>query len=524
MFEKKKIKGLDTPHPKYSAKISAFRKMRDFLLGESAVKAGDYLRYFHGMRTNENVPGVKELNEQGQNYKEDAPFFALTKEAVKKHTDTLFSDPPVYVVGENDAQTGKKLFSQLMPHDVTPLEFLRKYIYQLIGMGRVGIHAKLNSIGEAQWFLYPVENIINWEFDTFGNLIWIILEEKVEKRIDPEYPTKVEYGCQYRVIYKTTAVENGAIIPAVEEVVYAKQETKEGREDNYEFTEVPDSRYIVKSVENEYITMIPFKITNISGDPKDVEEPPLLGLASLNLQHFNTSAIRQLTNNFCGPPAFKAIGLMDSAKNGGMFVLPPGGLVSLEEGGDLDHIEFKAESVGALDVWIKEIEKKAAVLSDNFVNPDSKEVPTSYRTEQLVRRMGDSSLEQVSTAASMDITSLFRFSLANFIKEGRAIVGRTPEEQKDSKVRIIFNKRFTVKNIDAAALSAKARLVKEGLLPMQDFHADLIDSRLIPEDRSVEETMALIEEYKIYKRFEEVEQDDKTVEEEIKKDVSDNTK
>lgn len=429
----------DYYHPVYARMCADYQTVRDCFIGSSAVKAAAD-RYLP------KLSGQSMLDYE--NYKRRALFFPITG----KTTSTL--------VGFATSQEPEVKF----PPEMAPLfkddqgsyqftEFYVRCLQENLLMGRYGvlIDAPISGAPLPKLITYAAEDIVNWFTDESGNLIWILLREMPLVQ-DPKNKFKLVQTVQYRYL----SIETG-----VYTVVVYDKEMK------------PISPEIRPTFRGQTINFIPITIFGASGVHVDVDMPPMLDIATINISHYLNSADLEWGRHFTGLPTPVVIGVDTGEK---MMIGGTSAWVLPNPEADAKYLEFLGQGLGSLENAMKEKVSLMATMSARLVDSSTK---GSEATETVrLRYMSETaSLKHlvIATEAGLNLVYTQYAQLMNF-----------------TRPTISLNKEILVTRLTAGELKELFQAHMNGQMSKENLIWNLRRSGLIDPTRTDEEEGAAI--------------------------------
>lgn len=324
----------DFGHPEYLKIVDDYTTIRDCFHGSRAIKnAGT--RYLPQL-------GGQDVNDY-ENYKRRALFFPITSKTVSTLVGfATAKDPEV----EHDSPLTPYFTDGVGSQQFT--EFYVRNIQETILMGRIGTLIDALPTGSQRPLLltYNAEHIINWSVADDGSLEWVLLREIVYVP-KPDKPFAYDVKTQYR----WCGLENSTY-------------TVKLLNDNLEVQST-----MVPSFRAQPINYVPFVCIGTSGVHMDVDQPPMLDIATINVSHYMTSADLEWGRHFVGLPTPVITGADSSTslKIGGTaaWVLP-------NEGSDAKYLEFLGQGLGSLENALQEKIGLMATMSARLLDSSTK--------------------------------------------------------------------------------------------------------------------------------------------------------
>lgn len=417
-----------TTHPEYDRSIESRSTCRDAIAGQERIKAGT-IRYLPASFAEDHPTLYKDFIKRA--YWLDVS--GRTKAAL---LGMVFRKPP-------EQEMGPRLSALIENIDGAgqSLEQVSKdTVGNLLEVGRHGLLVDYPSAAEGMdaeteaslglrpiISVYPAESIINWRFQSFGAarlLTLVTLREEIEEGLD-EYSHDTKY--QYRVLRLADGVYT--------QTLYDDQ-GQEIRE-----------QYAPRMAGGATFNHIPFHIMGAENNLPDVDQPPMLGLVSVNISHYQSTANVEETGWNIGQPML-SLDVGDSdyeefyALNGGTSDNPP----KFKFGSRFSFVskKGKAEIVQALDsdYNIKLCERKEAQMVMLGARLVQRGVQAETAEASRINASAEASvLDLLTTNASEGIEAALE-DMARFL-------GENPEQ-----VRFKLSNNFWESNLSSQDLMA----------------------------------------------------------------------
>lgn len=304
-----------TKHEQYESHFDRWKTMRDLLEGEDAIKA-EKSRYLPQPAGRSDDDFAK--------YIQRAQFFDATAKTADGMVGGIFRKPPVIDIPKvieyiEDDANGRS----------TPLaQFAKDVAQEVVGLGRAGVLVDMPDVPEvkrldeekllgadARLYLYRAESIINWSYARVGSsfqLSRVILHEIIDVQV-PDDEFAVEPTEAYRVLDLES--DDATVDTGVGYRVRLFQE-KDGE---FEMT----SEYRPTLPNGDRLAFIPFVFIGSGDNTADVDKPPLMDIANVNVGHYRNSADYEDAIFMVGQPTPVITGLDQQfiEKHKGQFVI-----------------------------------------------------------------------------------------------------------------------------------------------------------------------------------------------------------
>lgn len=243
---------------------------------------------------------------------------------------------------------------------------------------------------------YRAEQIINWRTERQGGdevLTMVVLEERVEVK-DEKDPFKNDAVCQFRVVLLRDGI-------CIQQLWRARTG---GIGDEYEL--YGDEVELMRRGDN--LTFIPFVFIGALNLSPDLEQPPLLDLADVNLGHWRNSVDLEHGLHLVALPTPWVSGA--KGRGDGAVDMGPGVRWELEVNGSAGMLEFTGQGLLAISNAMEEKKKQMASLGGRLLE----DAPTTAETMGAVklRHSGETaSLRTVAQSLEQGLTHVLQFCL-----------------------------------------------------------------------------------------------------------------
>lgn len=294
---------VNTTHPDYDSHFLDWQTIRSCVEGERAVKAAGKL--YLPSPDFSLISGKKEAETRYDEYKLRAVFYPVTGHTLTGYVGTVFAKEPAYKVPEplepymKDVDgVGTHLFQQA-----------QKVFRETLSLGRCGVlvdypqttapttrQQALALAVRPTAVIYTAESILNWRVQAFNGVRKLVL------LVLREYTTeaKNEFESEAVVYYRVLRLEEGRRYSV---------ETYKSKGQGEPASTGPRV-YPRDGTGNEW-DVIPFVAVGASNNDFDVDNPPLLDLALLNLAHYRNSADFEDSVHVVGQPTPVFTGLTE---------------------------------------------------------------------------------------------------------------------------------------------------------------------------------------------------------------------
>jgi hypothetical protein len=456
---------VDTPHKEVEDLAPSWQTVRDVVTGSRAVKnAGP--RYLPRLR--------KQTNDEYEAYKYRALFVDATKRTHDGYMGLLFRKPPVFTIPR-----------PYMPFldDVTlsgvPFEaFAKQAMGQVLAPGRCGIMVELPQLppGPAvtqprpymHW--YAAGNIVNWRIEMINGvrtLTRLILREDV---LEPD--PKDEFVDRTVEQYRVCLLANGGLW----HVLFRKQTIRNKPSDQW----LPYGEPIPIVRRDELLQFIPFVFWNPTSIEPECQEPPMLGLAEINLSLYRTSADLETGRHFTGLPQPYAFGV----KTKELYIGSTKAWTSENENAKCGYVEV-AGDFGALTKAVDEKTAQMVVQGAKLLEPQSRGAE-AYDTVKLRKAGEESPLVSMAQTGGHALERALAYFV--YLAAGTGDIA-TIQKQVTCKV----NQEFEELIMDGSTAVQLVQVWQQRGISRQTLIYNYERGGLLPPDRTAEQEQALIE-------------------------------
>lgn len=428
-----------------------WQTIRDCLMGEIMVKA----------RGAHYLPRTQlQTDEDYKAYLARATFYNATSRTLAGLVGAVHSRTPI-IDGVPSAVDLSNVTNDGQSFDM----MMKKITSEVIGLGRYGVMIDAPADGGEPYFVgYETEDIIDWSTMRDGSrekLRYVVLREVSRSRTPFDAHGK-ETDETYRVLFLDDAG------------IYRQRVYPSGDLQSTDFVEY------TPQMQGRPMTEIPFLIISPFDFGFEVEKPPMLDIALLNLSHYRSYAQLEAGRFFTATPIYT---------------------VSLAQGGD-DDMEFK---IGPNTVWQLGQNDKATILE--FSGAGLRYLENAITTkEQQIASLGGKMATQVAGVAAESADAVmsrargeasFLGSVIATISEvgSRLLSALTAWKGYPSKVSVTYSSDATEINLDGREIRAMAMLFDTGLMPLETIYTVFRHNNIIPAGITFEEFKAMLPQF-----------------------------
>ncbi|WP_448506604.1 DUF4055 domain-containing protein [Immundisolibacter sp.] len=429
---------IDTRHPQYVAAANVWRKCRDAIAGEEAVKAG-------GERYLPKLGGQDDKDYAA--YLMRAYYYNASGRTHEGMVGTIFRiDPTV----EPTPPSGRI-------HVVA-----QRAVSEVLAVGRCGILVDAPPAGGAPYAsIYQAEDVVNWLSVKAGGreiLRRVVLREITQQPSESDV-YELDNIVHYRELYLDP--ESG---------VYMQQLWTQDAKGNWEHASDP----ITPLAAGQPMVEIPFVFVSASGVDAAVLDPPLLDLVNVNLSHYRSAADLEHGRHYTALPTAWVAGF-DAEKE--LSIGAGTAWVTDNVNAKAGFLEFTGQGLGALEHALEAKERQMALLGAQlFTTPGQAETATAAR---IRRSQQTASLASIADAVSDAMTAVYAFL-------------QTMDRADASGVSYVLSKDFLPETMDAPLITSLVATYQSGALSLESLLWNFKQGELLPPDVTPEDEAALI--------------------------------
>jgi hypothetical protein len=447
---------LETLHPSYLAAMPLWKRARDFIAGELAVKgAGElYLPRLSG-----------QTDAEYEGYKLRAQFLNATARTHQGMLGLVFlKDPEV------------ELTDDLLPLDLdadlagaTLYDYIRLVVSETLAVGRCLTLVDWSDEFERPYLtLYRAEQIRNWKFARINGrwtLSLLVLAETAPADTDDPYSAEVVQ--RLRVL---ALDEEGLVVRVYEAQIVDR---------NREWVQISETRPQRAGKPLDFIPVVWHQTTD---NVDEVPKPPLTDLISLNLRHYQLSADHNHGLHFVALPTPWVAGF----KAGTELRIGCGvAWVSEDPNARAGFLEFSGTGLGAIRQELDRLESAMVLIGARMLEAPKREAETAEAIR--LRMAGEAALlGGIAAGLSSSLTKV----LALCRWWGSPAIELVTDVDD---VAIELNTDYEVSRMSPAELQALvAAWIQRGISRETLFY-NLKRGEIIPPNREFEEEIQLIE-------------------------------
>jgi len=452
---------LDAQHREYIAMAPKWIKMRDVLGGEDAIKA-------KGVTYLPQPSGQDALDYAA--YKERALFYDATERTLEGYVGLVFRKKPAL---SDDSKILAKFEKDITTTGMSIDDFARVATQEVLSAGKVGILveypvvegsrtiADTESDGLRPYLtMYTAENIIDWRETRIKGkkvLSFLKLHEWIEvPRISDPFETDLVE--QYRVFQ----------LDKNSQCVYSLwQKGDKG----WEMIPVDDPYVYINDTMIEYIPFV--FITPLATEAK-THKPPLYGLATANVHHYQVSADRVHAVHWADNPTPVIIGniLGEQGEEVKTLKLGSATAINLGIGGDAKFLEVQGHGLTPTKELLDDISQYMAILGSKILTSD--QAAAEAAETAAIHRAGEHSvLASIANSVASGLTQALNLFLE--------FAGKTGE------ITYRLNTDFYPSPMSSQDLIALVGALQAKSISDVEFYEALVAGELIRPDKTFEQ-------------------------------------
>lgn len=463
----------------YNEHIDDWQKVRDVIASERVVKA----------RRNLYLPKPTGMNpEQYKRYLARAVFFAVCQRTLRGLVGMAWRVEPTAELPD----ILEPMKNAATP-DGQPLDSVAKAaVREVISIGRYGILVDMAPEpalpGEAIPYLatYTAESIWRWEekYDPAKGkrvVTRLVLEEQETTEVDVTTTVLRELfldkvtGAYTQQLWRRDFPEEIANVDPQTGVIERRNVIRTNQDYR------PFGPPVVPQMQGKPLDEIPFWFVNAFDLTTQVEQPPMLALADMNLAHYRNSAdLEQALHIVASPTPWTAANWADGETK--PRHIGPGTIWHLPQGGSAGMLEFTGQGCAALREEMKVKEEAMAALGARLIQDQAR---SNVSTETT--RLQASSEESVLTSGVQNVSRAMTLALKFAAKWAGA-----PDADIE-ELDYCLNEDFLDIALNANDLTALVAGWQSGAYSKQTLHENLQKGEIIPHDRDLEDEQELID-------------------------------
>lgn len=488
-------------HREYSESALYWRKIRDVVAGEEAVKARrtEYLP----MLTSQAESGDIYAAQAYENYLLRAGFYGAASRTVQGLVGAVLrKEMSVEGVPDDHLRT----ISDEIGFDFESLSLLaQSLLRELVSVGRAMLLVDRDADPEAKPYVvrFPAEDIVFWARSPMRGrevpTTIAIRQTYLEPKKDDVFGTEAEERTQFLVLrfgmrpdYVDGAegAEAFGMAPTNEPFYWQEIWRYESKEQARARGKTEQALVLFKVVVptksgGRYWNEIPGDIVNaVGGITCDLEEPPLLPLCNVVLSHYRGSADLEWGRHMTAIPQPWASGF--DVPEGSKLVVGSGAAwVTPTPGANVQYLEFSGAGLGHIAEGLREKEKQMAVLGARMLEeqPAAAEAMGTVRLRQAGER---SVLATIAESASAALTRAIQRYLVWLLPAFESV-----DRMREVSVQLATD--FDSSQMDPATLASLTQSLQAGTISWETFAYNVRRGEMLPPGVTDEEERARIQ-------------------------------
>ena len=488
---------IDTQHPDYRRWLPEWQRMRNVLAGQSSMRlaAEEYLRRPMGMTD----------DTEWKRYVEATPFFEASTRTLEGLAGLAFYRDPQF-----DLPESMKPFLADATGDGVPFQqFVEKVFEEVLAVARVGVMVEMpvadptirtlrdQERSGRRPFLrrYNAETVFNWATSEVNGSIQLTEVRLAEIETEKVGEWDTRHRRRIRVLQLDKLVNNVTVQPTVSwqyrQRIFVHKDwinDEDGVVEGSAVTGAPAQTTtveaaaawseldpIVPKMDGNALAYIPFWIINPSDQSADVVRPPLLGLANININHFNTSAALENALFWSGNPQPYIAGLdPDGAET--FTVGSSEAWIFKDANTKVDFLSFSADGLASLEKRLDRLEQHMAILGAKMLSPDKAGVEAA-ETARIHRQGEISVLASICGSVSRSMTDV-------------AAVATKWDGKDSANVLVKIFTAFYDQTISAEDALSYMKLWQAGVIDIHDLLALLKKGQIVEGSKTIEDIAA----------------------------------
>jgi hypothetical protein len=230
-------------------------------------------------------------------------------------------------------------------------------------------------------------------------------------------------------------------------------------------------------VNGKVLNEIPFQFIGVDDVTWDVDEPPLIDLADLNLAHYRVSADYEHGCHFTGLPTPVISGYTVEKEGQSFMIGSMTAWVFPRPDAKASFLEFKGEGLGALEKNLARKEAQMAILGARMLEVQRGNGVESANTASIHRSGEQSMLASMGQAISIGLTK----ALKVFCRFAGA---------DETEANIALNKDFFPAPMDALTITALIAAWQNSAISYETLIQNLQKGEVVDIQKTVEEEAA----------------------------------
>lgn len=443
-------------HSDYAKYQKKWQRIRDFYEGEDKVKEKGSLY----------LPILDK--DDYENYIFRAQFLDATAETIDNFTAMMHRKPLVYnrIDQQDFSDIQNDILSNINLKGDSIDTVAKKITFEVISMSRFGVlidyqRLDVNVRSRAEENIrpylieYKAEEIIDWNVKQVnGKTVLCYLKLCETMNNSNNYDNNIDY-----IIRECYLNENNQF----EMKIYRSNDGGQTYNSDYET--------VIPTKNNQPLTTIPFFFFDTLENNWTVKKPMILPLVNLNHKHYLNGADFEWGLHFLGNPTPYITGYREDKKF--LNQIGPSSLWKIgNEKAKVGMLEFSGQGMNAFDIEMKKKEGLMARFGVRTIGPENLIAATA--TEASIDNTArESKLASIANNISQQLSRVVEFMFEWFGEE--------------TEVEIKVNTDFVDVKMTPEMLNSLMDSVERGLLPLENFYANLIKGEIVTAKQTFEE-------------------------------------
>ncbi len=454
------------PHPDFTYYWALWRTLRDCYAGEPAIKAAGqlYLRKLSAHKDSEY-----------EGFLSRAYFYNAVRRTHDGLMASLFRKPPEFTL----PPAAKSLNLENITLDgQSAMQLAKAAAAEVTLLGRYGMLVDLPDSGDLDSVRpyvsgYTAECIYSWRTVLHRGrrvLDRVVLRENEVVLND--------YGTDHQPIIRVLRLDPDPTAP--DRMLYSQEIITPHADPDV----APYVRTVPVDIRGRSLDYIPFVFCNAKSLTPGCEAPPLMDVATINVSHYQSTALLEHGRFYAGMPTYVISAGTDASPvtEGQALAVGPSNVWELEKDSKAWILEFNGHGLSFLENAVDSKQLQMQSLGGKLISSQRKAAALSSEAYSLMEAGDEATLldvaEQVERAMALVLTVLADF-------EGIDI----PAKQA---IVVEMNKEFVRSDLTARELRAIQALYTGGLIPLDVLYYALRSVNVIPIEYSLEDFKAML--------------------------------
>ena len=458
---------IDTEHPDYRLYAEKWKRCRDAMAGEDAVKAAKETY----------LPRVSRAQKQNEydDYLARAMYVNMSGRTKDGFHGMAFRKDPDVVLP--DLVSDRR--NDITPDGKSDEGLAREVLRNVLVVGRHGLfvdfpnantdgeelsQSDVEAFGIRPYISgYRAEDIVDWHHRRIGGQIRLSMVKLRERSIEIDES------------YERTTIQKIRVLELTPEGEYrVRLYSLATSDDGHIKQEWQLEAEWFPRMSGERLRFIPFVFADPVEGGADVHDPILLDLVNVNLSHFRTSADLEHGAHFTGLPTPWFVGFQDKELGDKIRIGSAGGIVSSNPDAKVGMLEFSGNGLSTLENGAKRKEEIMALLGARMLMSEPRKVEAA-ETAEIHRTGEDSILGSLVANVSEALERAFRIL---------ALWSGVPEEALEAEPIVYqINRDFMPHKLSPQMLQALMATWQQGGIAFGDFIHQLKLGEVVRPDR-----------------------------------------